>query len=66
LEQAIVGSPRILGNKVTLLQDGAATYSAMFARDLEVSETIDPESSDRRPLSFRFKEWMARLWARLL
>ena len=31
LERAIVGSPLILGNKVTLLQDGAATYSAMFA-----------------------------------
>lgn len=31
LEQAIVGSPLILGNKVILLQDGEATYSAMFA-----------------------------------
>lgn len=31
LEQAIVGSPLILGNKVTLLQDGVATYAAMFA-----------------------------------
>jgi cardiolipin synthase len=31
LEQAIVGSPLILGNKVGLLQDGPATYSAMFA-----------------------------------
>ena len=31
LEQAVVGSPIILGNKVTLLQDGAATYAAMFA-----------------------------------
>src|SRR5688572_114495 len=31
LEQAINDSPLILGNKVTLLQDGAATYPAMFA-----------------------------------
>ena len=31
LEQAIVGSPLVVGNKVTLLQDGAATYAAMFA-----------------------------------
>jgi cardiolipin synthase A/B len=31
LEQAINDSPLILGNKVVLLQDGAATYPAMFA-----------------------------------
>ncbi len=31
LEQTIVGSPLIIGNKVTLLQDGPATYAAMFA-----------------------------------
>lgn len=30
LEQSIAGSPLILGNKVTLLQDGAQTYAAMF------------------------------------
>ncbi|MCK9216266.1 MAG: cardiolipin synthase B, partial [Rhodoferax sp.] len=30
LEQAISDSPLILGNKVSLLQDGAATYAAMF------------------------------------
>lgn len=29
LEQAIVGSPLITGNKVVLLQDGKATYAAM-------------------------------------
>jgi len=38
---------------------------AMFARDLAASEAIDLESWKRRPLSFRFKEWMARLRARL-
>ena len=31
LEQAIVGSPLVVGNKVTLLQDGPATYAAMVA-----------------------------------
>ncbi|HEX5804636.1 MAG TPA: cardiolipin synthase [Azospira sp.] len=30
LEQAIAGSPLVVGNKVTLLKDGAATYPAMF------------------------------------
>jgi len=31
LEQAISDSPLLAGNKVTLLQDGPATYGAMFA-----------------------------------
>jgi cardiolipin synthase len=30
LEQAIVGSPLVVGNKVVLLQDGPATFQAMF------------------------------------
>ncbi len=30
-EQAISGSPLVLGNKVTLLENGSATYRAMFA-----------------------------------
>jgi cardiolipin synthase len=30
LEQALVGEPLVVGNKVTLLQDGPATYAAMF------------------------------------
>ena len=30
LEQEIVGSPLVLGNKVVLLQDGPATYAAMM------------------------------------
>jgi len=44
LEQAIVGSPLILGNKVTLLQDGAATYSAMFAAIRKAQDHINLES----------------------
>ncbi len=44
LEQAIVGSPLILGNKVTLLQDGAATYPAMFAAIRKARDHINMES----------------------
>jgi len=44
LEQAIVGSPLILGNKVTLLQDGAETYAAMFAAVRNARDHINLES----------------------
>jgi cardiolipin synthase len=44
LEQAIVGSPLVLGNKVTLLQDGGATYSAMFAAIRQARDHINLES----------------------
>ncbi len=44
LEQAVVGSPLIVGNKVTLLQDGAATYSAMFAAIRLAQNHINLES----------------------
>jgi len=44
LEQAIVGSPLIVGNKVTLLQDGAATYPAMFAAIRQARDHINMES----------------------
>jgi cardiolipin synthase len=44
LEQAIVGSPLILGNKVTLLQDGVATYAAMFAAIRKAKNHINLES----------------------
>lgn len=44
LEQAIVGSPLILGNKVTLLQDGAATYGAMFAAIRNARDHINMET----------------------
>ena len=30
VEQAIVGTPLVIGNKLTLLVDGPATYKAMF------------------------------------
>jgi cardiolipin synthase len=44
LEQAIVGSPLILGNKVTLLQDGAATYAAMTDAIRGAGDHINLES----------------------
>ena len=53
-------------NAVILGRDFARQMQAMFARDIEASEAIDAESWERRPLSFRLKEWFARLVARLL
>lgn len=44
LEQAIAGSPLVVGNNVTLLQDGAATYAAMFAAIRSARDHINLES----------------------
>jgi cardiolipin synthase len=44
LEQVIVGSPLLLGNKVTLLQNGAATYAAMFAAIRQARDHVNLES----------------------
>lgn len=44
LEQAIAGSPLIMGNKVVLLQDGKATYAAMFAAIRSARDHINLES----------------------
>jgi len=44
LEQAIAGSPLVLGNKVTLLQDGPATYAAMFAAIRAARDHVNLES----------------------
>jgi len=44
LEQAITDSPLVLGNKVTLLQDGPATYAAMFAAISGAQDHINMES----------------------
>ncbi len=48
-------------NAVILGREFGQQMQAMFARDLEASEAIDLERWERRPLSFRFKEWMARI-----
>jgi cardiolipin synthase A/B len=44
LEQAIVGTPLTSGNRVLLLQDGAATYPAMFAAIEAATDHINLES----------------------
>jgi cardiolipin synthase A/B len=44
LEQAVNDSPLLVGNKVTLLQDGAATYPAMFAAIGNARNHINLES----------------------
>ncbi|MES2938433.1 MAG: cardiolipin synthase [Pseudomonadota bacterium] len=44
LEQQIGGSALVVGNKVTLLQDGPATYQAMFAAIRAARDHINVES----------------------
>jgi cardiolipin synthase len=44
LEQAIVGTPLTAGNRVLLLQDGAATYRSMFAAIGAATDHINLES----------------------
>ena len=53
-------------NAVIIGRDFGQKMQAVFAADLGVSEAIDPQRWERRPLAFRFKEWMARVWGRLL
>ena len=44
-EQAVnAGSPQVLGNKLTLLQNGPATYQAMFASIREARDQINLET----------------------
>ena len=44
LEQAITDSPLLVGNKVTLLQDGHETYAAMFAAMRGAKDHVNLES----------------------
>ena len=44
LEQEIGGSPLVVGNKVVLLQDGPATYAAMFDAIGKAKDHINVES----------------------
>ncbi|MES1982372.1 MAG: cardiolipin synthase [Pseudomonadota bacterium] len=44
LEEAIVGSPLVVGNKVTLLLDGMSTYDAMFAAIKDAKDHINMET----------------------
>ena len=43
VEEAIVGSPLLVGNKVTLLRDGPATFEAMFNAIREARDHINVE-----------------------
>jgi cardiolipin synthase len=42
-EQALSGTPLVLGNKVTLLEDGAVTYKAMMAAIKSATDSINLE-----------------------
>jgi cardiolipin synthase len=53
-------------NAVVLGREFGRQMHAMFAADLAASDAIDLARWGRRPLKFRLKEMMARLWARLL
>jgi cardiolipin synthase len=44
LEEAIVGSPLVMGNKVALLLDGPTTYAAMFSAIRKAKNHINMES----------------------
>lgn len=44
LEEAIVGSPLVVGNKVTLLEDGPETFRAMFATIAAARDHINMET----------------------
>jgi cardiolipin synthase len=44
LEEEIAGTPLVAGNKVSLLQDGPATYAAMFTAIRQARDHIDMES----------------------
>jgi cardiolipin synthase len=44
LEQTILGSSLVLGNKVTLLIDGPSTYDAMFTAIAQAKDNIDMET----------------------
>jgi cardiolipin synthase len=44
LEEAIVGSPLVVGNKVVLLQDGPATFQAMFTAIRNAKDHINMET----------------------
>lgn len=53
-------------NAVILGRDFAQQMAAMFALDQAASTPIDPQTWADRPLAFKLKEWLARLWERWL
>ena len=53
-------------NAVVIGRDFGQKMQDMFSRDLAASQAIAPDLWRRRPLMLRIKEWMARVWGRLL
>jgi len=53
-------------NAVIIGREFGGKMQSMFAADIAASEAIELERWERRPLLFRLKEWMARMWGRLL
>lgn len=48
-------------NAVVIGREFSAKMKTMFDQDLAASEAIDQERWEKRPLTMRLKEWMARL-----
>ena len=53
-------------NAVILGQEFADSMQAMFERDLEDSDQINPGEWNKRPIGNHLKEWSARMFKRLL
>jgi cardiolipin synthase len=53
-------------NAIVLGREFAAQMQTMFAADLAASREVDRPSWARRPLYFKLREMLARLWGRLL
>ena len=53
-------------NAVILGREFGQKMQAMFASDLEASQPIARDTWEQRPPQLKLKEWMARLWGRLL
>jgi cardiolipin synthase len=53
-------------NAVILGPEFAMQMLAMFQKDLDASQAIDPVTWAARPLEFKLKEWLAQFWGRLL
>ncbi|MDO9316385.1 MAG: cardiolipin synthase [Burkholderiaceae bacterium] len=49
-------------NAVVLGSDFGRQLQTMFDKDLAASDAITLEKWQRRPLQFRLKEWLAKLW----
>lgn len=53
-------------NAVVIGREFSLKMKTMFAKDLASSEAVEQKMWDERPVTMRLKEWLARLWARLL